>query len=322
MAIWGMWLRPGGEGGYDLTPEAILGNYICIGWGAPNYTGLDDEALRHALNHYYRRKTKPGYVAGQMFTFLRKIKPKRDLVIVPRYKRDEYYVGRIIGPVKVRTVGDYGDFYSRRVKWFNPRSPWKKSALPKALRQALRKRQTIWDLTEFSLSIGRQIRRPPEPDPRSRKESKRFDSQSRAFSYFLKGGRKKVFPGHKNFQVRLKRYLELKDVRSRDFEEDLVDVTFKWKGCPYIGEIKVSSRHVSVKASFRAALGQILEYKYLKPLGRSAQMVIFLDKKPDAPRIQLASKLGIGVVVEDRRNTYHLQNPAPTRAQGLHSLFL
>jgi hypothetical protein len=28
------------------------------------------------------------------------------------------------------------------------------------------------------------------------------------------------------------------------------------------------------------------------------------------------------VVVEDRRNTYHLQNPAPTRAQGLHSLFL
>jgi hypothetical protein len=81
--------------------------------------------------------------------------------------------------------------------------------------------------------------RPTEPDPGTKihADSSRFDTLSKAFSYFLKGGRKKVFPGHQNFQVRLKDYLSLRGVRRAVFEKGLIDVAFKWKGKPYIGEV-------------------------------------------------------------------------------------
>jgi hypothetical protein len=258
-----------------------------------------------------------------MFRFLRGIKPRHDLVVVPCYRRNEFYVGRILGRVTERTVDGYGKVLSRHVEWFNPRSPWKKTALPKTLRLALRKRQTIWDLTEFGHYLNGQIRRPREPDPitTTPADSGRFDTPSKAFTYFLKGGKKKVFPGHKNFQVRLKRYLSLKGVGRRVFEEGLIDVGFKWKGKPYIGEIKVSSKHLGMKESFRVAMGQILEYKYLKPQGRDASMIIFMDRTPDEQRIQLACRLGIAVVVEDRQHTYCLQSPSPKGAPGLTSLF-
>jgi hypothetical protein len=317
-----MWLRPGGEEGFDLTGKSVLGNFICIGWGAPEYQGLSDAALQHALKKHYEDKTKPGYVAQQMFRFLREIKPKLDYVVVPCYKRDEYYVGRIVGRVRVRTIEECGDVYSRRVKWVNPRSPWKKSALPKRFRQALRKRQTIWDLTEHGDFLKKLMRRPTEPDPRTPKDTGRFDTLSKAISYYLQGGRKIVLQNHKNFQVRLKRYLSLKGVGSKTFEKDLIDVRFTWKGKPYIGEIKVSSKHISTKALFRVAIGQILEYNHLKSQARDSQMVIFMDKAPDAPRIQLARRLGIAVVVEDRKNAYRLELPAPKGGSGLGALFV
>jgi predicted Mrr-cat superfamily restriction endonuclease len=197
MTIWGMWLKPGGSEGRDLTAQAVLGNFILIGWDWPHYAGLTNTALHAALSEYYKRERekKPEYVAGQMFSFLREITPKQDLVIVPRYKRDEYYVGRILGRIKEQTVDGYRKALTRHVEWFNPRSPWKKSALPKTFRLALRKRQTIWDLTEFGHFLKQRIRRPPERDPRTPNENGRFDTLGKAFSYFLKGGRKKVFPG-------------------------------------------------------------------------------------------------------------------------------
>jgi hypothetical protein len=88
-----------------------------------------------------------------------------------------------------------------------------------------------------------------------------------------------------------------------------------------LGEIKVSSEHLGMKDSFRAAIGQILEYKYLKPQGRDASMIIFMDRTPDEKRIQLACRLGISIVVEDRKSNYRLQSPSPRGASALGYLF-
>ncbi len=328
MKIWGMWLMPGGE---DVTAEAISHNCICIGWGTPRYQGKSDQELLASLMRRYReeKEKKPKYVAEQMLTFLRKMKPG-DLVLLPRHshtprrQRDDCYVAKIRltddgQEIERRQFLDLGQLYCRPIELLNFESPWKKSSLPRALRKALQSRNTVWPLTQVAHNLPPPIRK-DGAIPAPRKPSDRFNRLKRAIHYLLEGGEKKKIYRHQNYQVRLKRHLD-RHTTTRLLEEDYVDVQFDWKGQAFIGEIKVTTEHVGPNAAFRAALGQILEYKHLKSAGRYAQMIIFLDQPVDYQRTELASKLGIAIVTESQAGRYHLLGGPVEACSRLGSLF-
>ncbi len=333
MKIWGMWLMPGG---YDITGEAISHGCICIGWGTPRYQGKSDQELLASLMHRYRNEKKPKYVAEQMLTFLRRMKP-HDLVLLPRHshtarrQRDDCYVAKIRltddgKEIDRRQFLGLGQLYCRPIELLNFESPWKKSSFPRALRKALQSRNTVWPLMKVTQTVESRLSVPPpsrkdEVVPRPRKPSDQFNHLKRAIHYLLEGGEKKKIRRHQHYQVRLKRLLDLHGATTRVLEEDYVDVKFNWKGRAFIGEIKVTTEHVGPNAAFRAALGQILEYEHLKAAGRSAQMIIFLDKPVDNQRTELASKLGIAVVAESQAGRYHLLGGPFEARSRLGSLF-
>ncbi len=338
MKIWGMWLMPGGE---DLTDEAIRQDCIPIGWGTPKYEERNDEELKRSLKHHYGKEAKPGYVAEQMFTFLREMKPGHIILLprhshaVPSQERDQCYLARVRRgsrgkEIERRRFGHVGELYCRPVEFLNLDLPWRKSRLPPTLRKALRSRNTVWPLTHLCRTIDPRVAKLANENPsgdadrapsRSRKASDRFNHLNRALHYILEGGRRWRIPRHQNYQVRLKRHLDRNRVTTRVLEEEFVDVKFKWNGHTFIGEIKVTAEHISPKAAFRAALGQILEYKHIKTVGRSAQMIIFLDKQVGDERVELASKLGIALVVEGARGKYHLLGGPSKATSRLRSLF-
>jgi predicted Mrr-cat superfamily restriction endonuclease len=137
-----MWLRPGGD---ELTEEGLKAGYIFIGWDTqPSHDGMSDEDLLRTLRRHYRNEAQPGYVANQMFTFLRRMS-RGDLVLVPVYRRDRCYAAKILGEVEKCRIGSRR-MYCRPVKWLNFKSPWKKTELPSRLRESLKRRQTVWEI--------------------------------------------------------------------------------------------------------------------------------------------------------------------------------
>lgn len=88
-------------------------------------------------------------------------------------------------------------------------------------------------------------------------------------------------------------------------ERDFIDVAFT--ACEtYIGEIKVT-RNLTVAQAFRTALGQVIEYCYLRCNG-SPHMILFFDRPLDPGRLKIASTYDITVVVSDGEE-FVLQNP-------------
>ena len=132
-----------------------------------------------------------------------------------------------------------------------------------------------------------------------------MDKYKIAYNYVVGADQRTVLPAHHNYQVSLKRFLQGEE-RDVEFEKDFVDVTFTVEEKTYIGEIKVTT-YLSVSEAFRTALGQLLEHAHLGPHGQPG-MVMFLDQPVDSGRIQLATKLGIAVVVQ-QRNSFVLLNP-------------
>src|ERR1700730_514192 len=117
----------------------------------------------------------------------------------------------------------------------------------------------------------------------------------RACSYVLGELDRTVSPEHYNYQVRLKKFLESRKIQAQ-FEKDFIDVMFSIGASDFIGEVKVTG-WLRIDQAFRAALGQLLDYAHTRcsgPIG----LVMFLDKDLDPRRLELASNLGIAVVVE------------------------
>jgi hypothetical protein len=79
-----------------------------------------------------------------------------------------------------------------------------------------------------------------------------------------------------------------------EMEKNFVDVSFSVAGEDFIGEIKVT-RNLTLAQAFRIALGQLLEYGHLL-FAEPPNLIMFLDRKPDERRLQLASELKIAVV--------------------------
>lgn len=148
----------------------------------------------------------------------------------------------------------------------------------------------------------------PAPESANRQSPRQpstFDEFKKAYSYVLDLPGRTVIPAHQNYQVRLKRYLAKKKIDT-DMEKDFIDVDFVTNGEHYIGEIKVTT-HLTLQQAFRTALGQILDYAnsmFKKP----PRMIMFLDERPDSRRLELATRLGIAVVVE-QGNDFVLLNP-------------
>jgi hypothetical protein len=108
-----------------------------------------------------------------------------------------------------------------------------------------------------------------------------------------------------NYQVRLSKFFSERGVKA-EMEKDFVDVSFSLSKEDFIGEIKVT-RNLTLAQAFRAALGQLLDYGYVRT-GKPPQMVMFLDQPLDQQRLRLASLLKVAVVVCDGAK-FTLSNP-------------
>jgi hypothetical protein len=136
----------------------------------------------------------------------------------------------------------------------------------------------------------------------------------RALSYVLGDLNRILVPAHHNYQVRLKEFLSSRGLQA-EWERDFVDVRFSVNGRTFIGEVKVTT-YLSLDEAFRIALGQLLFYRHIR-FEEIPDMVMLLDCVPDQRRVQLASRLGVSVVVERAEGQFVLLNPevAPALTQ-------
>jgi hypothetical protein len=130
-----------------------------------------------------------------------------------------------------------------------------------------------------------------------------LDGYKKAFSYALARLDRTVEPAHHNYQVRLKAYLESKDVDAQ-WELDYIDVRFHVGDTLFMGEIKVTG-WLRLGEAFRTALGQLLDYGHLH---HCRHLVMFLDQPLDSRRLELASSLRVAVVCQGGEK-YTLNNP-------------
>ncbi len=131
-----------------------------------------------------------------------------------------------------------------------------------------------------------------DPDGRGAGLSRRLSLA--AFDYVLDRN-VHAEPRHAQMQERLRAHLRARGVEAV-FELDSVDVQFPLGEELYIGEVKVTYT-LRPSEAFRMALGQVLEYASLK-FQKTPRMVIFLDCPLDLPRVDVAARLGVSVVVE------------------------
>lgn len=143
-----------------------------------------------------------------------------------------------------------------------------------------------------------------------------FDELRKAYSYVLGTAERTVIPEHQNYQVRLSQFLKERGVEAK-MEKNFVDVSFLLDGENFIGEIKVT-RNLTLAQAFRTALGQLLEYGHLL-FAEPPRLIMFLDQKPDARRLQLASDLRIAVILGNATG-FVLLNPE-SGDPGLQKLF-
>ncbi len=159
-------------------------------------------------------------------------------------------------------------------------------------------------LQELTFGLAKPSAKVQSGKQRSRAPSS-FDELKKAYSYLLGTAERTVVPEHQNYQVRLNKFFSERGVKA-EMEKDFVDVSFSLGEQAFIGEIKVT-RNLTLAQAFRAALGQLLDYGYVR-VGTPRQMVMFLDQPLDHQRLSLASLLEIAVVVCDGEK-FVLSNP-------------
>ncbi len=225
------------------------------------------------------------------------------------------YVAKIVGPVQWREIaGDH--YYCRSVKWVGKRL---KTDLSETLQKKIGTRQTFREIEdegckkEIAKLVGmvdEGTGEPPDHGQGKRNSRKPADlrGQLSSYEYVIKGGKRKAFRPHKDFQLRLERYLVKVGVSDFTAELNYVDVSFSRGGQPFIGEVKVTNGYINSRQAFRAALGQVLEYRFTRDWKAAPHMIIFLDQEVDAARLALAAQLKISVVVEAENGAFQLAN--------------
>ena len=158
---------------------------------------------------------------------------------------------------------------------------------------------------QVRLSIEPEQQSPPPSNQPSRRASDLTEAQ-RALSYLLGRRTQVVYRRHNQYQVRLRDFLASNGVEALT-EQDFIDVQFRVDGNLYVGEVKVTGA-LTLEEAFRAALGQLLDYGHTRGT-EPHTLVMFLDQRPDEQRLELATRLGI-VVVVDETEAYHVVNPS------------
>jgi predicted Mrr-cat superfamily restriction endonuclease len=144
-------IAPSGE---DKVPEALRENQIIIGWAYA--AGLLDPKLkwgpfREILDKAYYAdeptRRKAGAAAGNMWRFIREMKPD-DLVVIP-YGSD-FYVAQITGPATYdATKADDDSSYRRPVEWLNKKKPISRQMARSALISRMKTQGTSADATDL-----------------------------------------------------------------------------------------------------------------------------------------------------------------------------
>lgn len=113
----------------------------------------------------------------------------------------------------------------------------------------------------------------------------------KAYEYWIEGQRS-VNPMHHELQQRFVEYLkkELKVTPVED--EQYVDVRYPWQGNTVFAEIKPTDM-VSTRYAIRAAIGQLLEYRFRQD--QDAMLEIVLGSEPTEKEIEFVNSLNISI---------------------------
>lgn len=154
--IFAMWLRPGPKGKQiDLTYEALAKNVVMLGWnGFEDQPTMGDGQFRL----YLKELCDSANAANQITRFVREMRPG-DLVLVPHTEHPSTrpnhltcYVATVRGSNQVGRAyfgGRHGwEMPYRKVEWHSL-TPQLRRRFPKALRDALKHEQTVWDITRL-----------------------------------------------------------------------------------------------------------------------------------------------------------------------------
>jgi hypothetical protein len=322
MRLFRIWLRPGGGIKNDISSVCLRDNVILLGWHEialdPDRPISRDE-LREKVKKYYAS----GYVADQFVCFFKTMEESpRSLVLVPATD-GLCYIGEITGPVESRSV-EGKQYYCRPVRWVGRRARVKLSG---ALQTEVKDQHTCREITnegckkEVGKIIGTTDDTVEEQTRNAGGHRKPVDlsSQLSSYEYLVKGGRRVAFRPHKEFQTRLESYLHKAGASKVVSEMDFIDVSFSVGRQAFIGEVKVTNGFVSPHLAFRAALAQVLDYRFGRVWNNQPRMVIFLDRKVDEARLALAARLEISVVVETVPGGFRLSKSR--KHDPLHSIF-
>ncbi len=328
MRLFRIWLRPGGGEENDLSPECLKDNVILLGWtygGIDLRKPIDAGQLRAKVKQHYARKhgnRYGGYVSSQFLCFFKTMEETPgSIVLVPDPKM--CHVARITGQVESRNVAGE-NYYCRPVRWIKEACR-SREALSRALQKEINNQPTCREIqnercireVKALIKAGPEDVAPESTNNNVRGVKRRpaiVSDQLSTFEYMVEPGKRKVFPAHKHFQSRLEGYLKHVQVSDLKFEPDFVDVTFSRGKAFFIGEAKVTNGYISPSQAFRAALGQILEYRFTRKWGTKPHMIIFLDQEVDSARLKLANRLGISVVVETQSGAFRLANRGKDKA--------
>jgi hypothetical protein len=297
-----------------------------IGWSYRNDLDLRELAAARDKKGWKKGKKKGWEDAWKCWQFLENVE-KGDLL----FYRNLPAQGRF---ALVEVTGDYGyrkakgDFRSYRpckvlaesVKLSDP-------VVGTKLRTHINLKGRLWKIKTKNVAENFLQRlkagkrggngKPPESNGAPGRGASQLEQMKKRFSYVIGRGERKVNLFHLKYQMRLEEFLKAKSL-SPLFEKDYIDVQFSLGSNHFIGEVKVTN-WLSINEAFRIALGQILDYAHTRRTDKPG-LVIFLDKNVDEKRrIDLATTLGIAVVVERKKSDYVVLNPGVS--ESLASLF-
>ena len=252
-------------------------------------------------------------MASGNWKFLTEVKPDDLLFYRNVPERGRVTIVRITGDYEFRN--DRSDFRSARTCQIVATGRLLED-FPQALRTALKIQGRFYEIRKAnvaSFSRKHKSKRVPAKSWTRSNDQTTLSSRRReailkrvlGYKYISLKKRVVVAQRHERYKLDLKRYLEDRDV-TPVFEKDFVDVRFPVGSHRYLGEIKVTNPPGAPEA-FRMALGQLLEYRHIKFLGK-AEPIMFLDKGLDDRRLEIADALGVSVICHNGSN-FQLLNP-------------
>ena len=148
MTLWGV--RAGGEG--DQEEDAIANSIVTIGWNQLGDLSRYDnfENLFNYFKSIYPKKegqtiseynNSARLLFGEVWAFLKKIKIG-DLVVLPRKKTNEVFIGKIIGDYEYKQYTEKIK-HTRKVKWFKSID---RSKIPPAILRSFNTGLTVFNV--------------------------------------------------------------------------------------------------------------------------------------------------------------------------------